>query len=85
MTTRVYFTRDGKQMASGERPRQAHAPLELADVPAADRPKRPRRPCSACGVPFKPNERRRMLCGNCFARAACSPFEPNGEADANLL
>ena len=82
---RPFYTSDGKQLAAGERPRQSHAPLEVADVPAAARPKRPRRPCSACGLTFKPTARRRMLCGNCFARAACSPFEPGGEADPNDL
>ena len=37
---RPFFASDGKQLAVGERPRQAHAPLEVADVPAVDRPKR---------------------------------------------
>lgn len=27
----------------------------------------PKRPCARCGKKFQPTQRRRMLCGSCFA------------------
>ena len=67
-----FFTRDGKQLAAGERPRaleQSIDPSIPAPRPGTD-PKLdlPKRRCSCCGRKFQPTARRRMLCGTCFGR-----------------
>lgn len=72
-----YFTRDGKLMAAGERPRMMG---DLLGEPAASSVDRPltdvgKRPCSNCRQKFQPTILRRRLCLGCFQRA--SDGDPN--------
>ena len=81
--TGPFYSRDGKQLAAGERPRareQSIDPSIPASKPGLD-PKdmtRPKRRCANCEVKFQPTARRRMLCGKCYRNASGSPLEPDG-------
>ena len=84
---RVFYDFQGRQRAVGEPARgQASAGVYQGAMPTPSKDvklKRPKRPCSRCGVKFQPTIKRRMLCATCYGWAGHndSPYEPDGESE----